>query len=181
MCFLPMEKVSTDGEIICDVKVQIKDVSQGFTIFNKNDVIVAKITPCFENGKSAFLSNLETDYGYGSTEFHVLRASEKILGKFLYYIVHSHLFLKTGESMMTGSAGQKRVPSSFINSFTVVLPSIDNQKKVINFIEKESSKIKSAISIQHQQIQKLKEYKTTLINSAVTGKIKVINNDRPNY
>jgi type I restriction enzyme S subunit len=75
--FLAMEKVSTDGFIDQDTLMPICDVSQGFTVFNRGDVIVAKITPCFENGKSAWLNNLQTEFGYGSTEFHVLRCGHR--------------------------------------------------------------------------------------------------------
>lgn len=87
--FLAMEKVSTSGNIEQDTFLPICNVSQGFTIFNRGDVIIAKITPCFENGKSAWLNTLATDFGYGSTEFHVVRCSQRILGSFLYLIVSS--------------------------------------------------------------------------------------------
>ncbi len=173
VCFLPMEKVSVNGEVICDTFLPIKDVSQGFTVFNKNDVIVAKITPCFENGKSAYLDKLPTDVGYGSTEFHVLRCSNRISGRFLYLVVSSHLFLKAGEALMTGSAGQKRVPSSFITNFPIAIPSIAEQSKIIDTVDCQLLEINNVTNANFKQIQKLKEYKTTLINSAVTGKIKI--------
>ncbi|EIS6820428.1 restriction endonuclease subunit S, partial [Escherichia coli] len=127
--FLAMEKVSTDGFIDQDTLMPICDVSQGFTVFNRGDVIVAKITPCFENGKSAWLNNLQTEFGYGSTEFHVLRCGQRIIGSFLYLIVSSPLFLNAGEAMMTGSAGQKRVPSSFIQNFPTAIPGVAEQEK----------------------------------------------------
>lgn len=173
VCFLPMEKVSVNGEVICDTFLPIKVVSQGFTVFNKNDVIVAKITPCFENGKSAYLDKLPTDVGYGSTEFHVLRCSNRISGRFLYLVVSSHLFLKAGEALMTGSAGQKRVPSSFITNFPIAIPSIAEQSKIIDTVDCQLLEINNVTNANFKQIQKLKEYKTTLINSAVTGKIKI--------
>lgn len=173
VCFLPMEKVSVNGEVICDTFLPIKDVSQGFTVFNKNDVIVAKITPCFENGKSAYLDKLPTDVGYGSTEFHVLRCSNRISGRFLYLVVSTHLFLKAGEALMTGSAGQKRVPSSFITNFPIAIPSIAEQSKIIDTVDRQLLEINNVTNANFKQIQKLKEYKTTLINSAVTGKIKI--------
>lgn len=74
---------------------------------------------------------------------------------------------------MTGSAGQKRVPSSFVTSFPIALPPSGEQKEIVEFIEGTSKKIEIAIQLLLDQIVKLKEYKTTLINSAVTGKIKV--------
>ena len=74
--FLPMEKISVDGRIDCSLKSELKQVSEGFTYFAKDDVVIAKITPCFENGKGAFLSELETDFGFGTTELFVLRPSK---------------------------------------------------------------------------------------------------------
>ena len=172
--FLAMEKVSTSGNIEQDTFLPICNVSQGFTIFNRGDVIIAKITPCFENGKSAWLNTLATDFGYGSTEFHVVRCSQRILGSFLYLIVSSPLFLTAGEAMMTGSAGQKRVPSSFIQNFPTAIPNIEEQARIVNEVHEEFNQIDFVIQSSNYQIEKLKEYKTTLINSAVTGKIKVV-------
>lgn len=172
-CFLPMEKVSVNGEISCDLMKPIREVSQGFTSFAKYDVIVAKITPCFENGKSAYLDNLATAFGYGSTEFHVLRASKLIRGKYLYNIINSSTFLKMGEAMMTGSAGQKRVPTRFVADFLACLPSLEEQDKIVNYISQQIEASARVISTYQKQIEKLKEYKTTLIDSAVTGKIKI--------
>ncbi|XAG88460.1 restriction endonuclease subunit S [bacterium 19CA01SA08] len=171
--FLAMEKVSTDGYIDQDTLMPICDVSQGFTVFNKGDVIVAKITPCFENGKSAWLNNLQTEFGYGSTEFHVLRCGQRIIGSFLYLIVSSPLFLNAGEAMMTGSAGQKRVPSSFIQNFPTAIPGVAEQEKIVSKVKELFSQIDVVVASTVNQIEKLKEYKTTLINSAVTGKIKI--------
>lgn len=171
--FLAMEKVSTDGFIDQDTLMPICDVSQGFTVFNRGDVIVAKITPCFENGKSAWLNNLQTEFGYGSTEFHVLRCGQRIIGSFLYLIVSLPLFLNAGEAMMTGSAGQKRVPSSFIQNFPTAIPGVAEQEKIVSKVKELFSQIDVVVASTVNQIEKLKEYKTTLINSAVTGKIKI--------
>lgn len=171
--FLAMEKVSVDGKIVQDTFLPVCDVSQGFTVFNQDDVIVAKITPCFENGKSAWLNQLDTTFGYGSTEFHVLRCTQRILGSFLYLIVSSPLFLVAGEAMMTGSAGQKRVPSSFVQNFPTAIPDITEQTRIVASVNETFEQIDSVIQSTNNQIEKLKEYKTSLINSAVTGKIKI--------
>ena len=171
--FLPMEKVSVDGAIDCEIKKPLREVKQGFTAFQKNDVILAKITPCFENGKGALLDKLDTDIGFGSTEFHVLRAGKNIKNKYLYIVTQSHLFLNIGEKMMTGSAGQKRVPTNFVANFPVVLPPIEEQHQIIIFVDDLNKKSLDTIGTLKNQIERLKEYKTILINHAVTGKIKV--------
>ena len=84
--FLPMENISENGKIDCSIKQPIAKVRTGFSSFAKNDVIVAKITPCFENGKGACLDELESDIGYGTTELFNLRAGNDVLPKYLYYI-----------------------------------------------------------------------------------------------
>jgi len=115
--FLPMEKVSEDGKIDTELKRPLKDLWNGFTYFEDDDIIVAKITPCFENGKSALITNLGSKIGFGSTEFHVIRPKKNIiLNELLYYLTKTDIFMMLGEASMTGAAGQKRVPSSFIEN-----------------------------------------------------------------
>lgn len=171
--FLPMEKVSSNGDIDCEILKPIREVKQGFTAFKKNDVILAKITPCFENGKGALLDKLETEIGYGSTEFHVLRASKRIKAYYLYLITHSSKFLTLGEAMMTGSAGQKRVPTDFVANYQFPLPLMSEQQQIIEYVENLNRKISDTIQSYQTQIDRLKEYKNILINQAVTGKIKI--------
>ncbi len=172
--FLPMEKVSEDGSIDCEIKKPICNLYNGFTFFQKNDVIVAKITPCFENGKGAYLDNLETKLGFGSTEFHVLRANNNTNSKFLYFITKSELFMKIGEAFMTGAAGQKRVPTDFVSEFQVAFPKIEEQTQIVQHIEKETARIDVKIEKGKRLIALLKEYRTALISEVVTGKVKVV-------
>ena len=84
--FLKMEDVSVDGRVLNKEEREYSEVSTGFSSFKDKDVLVAKITPCFENGKGAYVENLLNGIGFGSTEFHVVRADEsKILSKYLFY------------------------------------------------------------------------------------------------
>ena len=173
LCFLPMEKVNADGSIVCDSYLPFKKYGNGFTVFKKNDVILAKITPCFENGKSAYLDKLPTAFGYGSTEFHVIRDSYKCLGKYIYYIVNSPVFIDRGTNNMVGSAGHKRVTNNFLSNYSLALPPLPEQKAIATYLDQKTTEIKKAINLHTEQIAKLKEYKTVLINNAVTGKIKI--------
>ena len=179
--FLPMENISEDGEIDCTIKQPIAKVKTGFSSFAKNDVIVAKITPCFENGKGACLDSLESDLGYGTTELFNLRAGDEVLPKYLYYITMTKLFRVLGEGQMTGSAGQKRVPADFIRDFTIGLPSLEVQKGIIDYIRAEKSKIDTLISTKHEQLKLLTEFKSTIISDVVTGKIDVRDVTVPEY
>lgn len=169
--FLPMENISENGKIDCSIKQPIAKVRTGFSSFAKNDVIVAKITPCFENGKGACLDELESDIGYGTTELFNLRAGNDVLPKYLYYITMTKIFRSLGEGQMTGSAGQKRVPADFIRNFVIGLPSIAIQYKIIDYICLKTSQINRLICTKHKQLEFLKELCSTIISDVVTGKI----------
>ncbi len=166
--FLSMDSISENGEADCSNKKPIFSVCHGFTFFRKNDVIVAKITPCFENGKCVLLSDLNTSIGFGSTEFHVLRPKGRIFGKFLYYITKSETFMQSGEAFMYGAAGQKRIPSGFISDFPLVLPNVDEQTAIANFLDRKTAEIDALIAQKERLLELYEEEKTAIINHAVT-------------
>ena len=166
--FLPMDSISENGEADCSIKKPVSSVCNGFTFFRKNDVIVAKITPCFENGKCVLLSDLDTSIGFGSTEFHVLRPKGRILGKFVYYITKSEIFMQSGEAFMYGAAGQKRVPSGFISDFPLVLPNVDEQTAIANFLDRKTAEIDALLTQKERLLELYEEEKTAIINHAVT-------------
>lgn len=171
--FLPMECVSTDGEIDQSNRERICDLWKGFTYFAKGDVVIAKITPCFENGKGALLSALETEIGFGTTEFHVARAGSKLVSQFLYLITVSYRFRGIGERFMTGAAGQQRVSEQFIADFPVALPPPAEQVDIVAHIDRETAKIDTLLAKYQRELELLSEYRASLISHAVTGKIDV--------
>lgn len=173
--FLPMEMVSVDGKIDCTEKRGVSEIWNGFTYFKRGDVVVAKITPCFENGKGAYLDHLESEFGFGTTEFVVIRPSEMLCGKFLYYITVSSKFRKDGEELMTGAAGQKRVSTDFVKNYLIALPPTQEQLKIVDFIKNKHSEIDRVIDRTTQEIELIQEYRTRLISDVVTGKVDVRN------
>lgn len=128
--FVPMSNVSETGELFLEQTSQIKEVYKGFTYFEENDVLFAKITPCMENGKGCLARNLVNKKGFGSTEFHVLRARDNNLSIWVYQLTKSKKFRNQAELIMTGSAGQKRVPKSFLENYKVCLPS---ENEIVKF------------------------------------------------
>ena len=173
--FLPMENVTSEGAVDNSTTKPVKDLISGFTYFEKNDVIVAKITPCFENGKGALLDKLETNFGFGSTEFHVLRANLKeLLPKYLYLITKSISFREIGEAFMQGSAGQKRITTDFVQNFQIPLPPLEAQQAIVEYLDNKTNLISQFISDKQTMITRLKEQKQSLIHSAVTGKIPLL-------
>ncbi|MBF0224671.1 MAG: restriction endonuclease subunit S [Desulfobacterales bacterium] len=169
VCFLSMERVNVDGTFLADLFKPINEVYNGFTYFEENDVIFAKITPCFENGKGALLDSIPSKIGFGSTEFHVLRTiNGKSIPKFIYYLTVTHMFRTIGEAFMSGAAGQKRVPTDFAENFIVTCPSIQEQHQIAAYLDNKTSQIDTLLEKKKRLIALLKEERTAIINQAVT-------------
>jgi type I restriction enzyme S subunit len=139
VAFLAMADVTEGGKIARIQSRDLLEVSKGYTVFQNDDVLLAKITPCFENGKAVHVSGLFSGVGYGSTEFHVLRPSSKVDGRFLFHLIWNPLFRRQGAKRMTGSAGQKRVPIAFLADFEFELPSVLEQKRAAAILDKADS------------------------------------------
>ena len=168
--FLPMERVGTDGKI--DEKVVSASVVwNGFTYFRKDDILVAKITPCFENGKGACLDSLSTEIGFGSTEFHVLRSGFSILPQFLYRLTTLAEFRCSGAEEMTGAAGQQRVPQTFVANYPIPVPPHPEQTAIVRYLDKATADVDADIDRARREIELLGEYRTRLIADVVTGKV----------
>ncbi|MCL9646863.1 restriction endonuclease subunit S [Pantoea eucrina] len=135
--FLAMAAVSEKGEISSQETRILHETKKGFTYFERGDVLLAKITPCFENGKATLTNNLNTQIGFGSTEFHVLRAiPDLILPEFIFYLIWNERFRLSAAKEMTGSAGQKRVSADYLKEYKFYLPSIFEQEKIVSALNK---------------------------------------------
>ena len=147
--FVPMKDVSEKGELIIKEERSLKNVWSGFTYFQEDDVVFAKITPCMENGKGAIMKGLKNKIGFGTTEFHVLRPLQKIsTSEYVFHLTHSKYFRKLAEVNMSGSAGQKRVPKDFFTKYEIVPPSIKLQErfaKRVNAIELQKKTAQSSL------------------------------------
>ena len=135
--FFPMPALSEIyGEIVEPQTKLLKEVRTGFTNFSEGDVVFAKITPCMENGKSAVIGKLVNDIGFGTTEFFVLRCGEKLLNRYLYHMVRNQTFRDEAKAVMTGAVGQQRVPKSFLEQYPVHLPSIPEQERIVQLLDR---------------------------------------------
>ena len=134
--FVPMASISESGKLIDPQKRKAATVKKGFTFFRNNDVIIARITPCFQNGKRWIARSLDGGFGFGSTEFHVLRANERVLPEWLFYFLGQPGFREEGIKHMTGTAGQQRVPASFLESYGIPVPPIEVQRKMVSVLER---------------------------------------------
>ncbi|ENA3426075.1 restriction endonuclease subunit S [Salmonella enterica] len=132
--FVPMPLISTKFDGSHDFEVRKwKEVKKGYTHFANGDIAIAKITPCFENSKAAIFSGLKNNVGVGTTELHVARPySQAVNLQYLLLNFKSPGFLKVGESQMTGSAGQKRVPRHFFENYPLPFPPLQEQERIVN-------------------------------------------------
>jgi type I restriction enzyme S subunit len=135
--FVPMAAVSEHtGSIVSPEVRPFGEVSKGFPIFAENDVLFAKITPCMENGKAAIARHLENRTGAGSTEFFVLRPTSRILSEYIFHFIRRTSFRATCKANFTGSAGQQRVPKSFLEKVAIPLPPLDEQRRIVGLLDR---------------------------------------------
>ena len=131
--FVPMPSVSENGYLQDVADEEYGKVKKGFTYFENNDVLFAKITPCMENGKGAIAEGLTNNIGMGSTEFHVLRPIEGVSSPYwLLALTRLPFFRERASKNMTGTGGQKRVPAKYLENFMVGLPPIEEQNRFEN-------------------------------------------------
>ena len=143
MSFIPMKYISDDYGIVLTTEKGKKVRSKGYTKFKDGDLLWARITPCMQNGKSAIVSELINGYGYGSTEYHVLREKESNFKiDFLYHLLRSNAIRKDAINYFTGSAGQQRVPKTYLENLTVPLPPLKIQTQIANHISATKQQIK---------------------------------------
>jgi len=126
--FVPMPAVEEKTNSVTYAIKAYEEVKTGFTIFQRDDLLWAKITPCMQNGKSFIASNMPTEIGFGSTEFHVLRKRDnRLYMPYLWVLLSDSHILEAAQGMFSGSAGQQRVTDVFLKKFPLVLPPMEKQ------------------------------------------------------
>lgn len=166
--FVPMDAVGEQGGMDASQEKPIGDVYTGYTYFLEQDVVIAKITPCFENGKGAIAEGLKNGVGFGTTEFHVLRPLAGISNRWLFYLTMSDSFRKIGGAEMLGAGGQKRVPEDFIKNFRIGIPAFPEQQHIAAFLDWKTGQIDALIAKKQALMDKLKEKRLAVITQAVT-------------
>lgn len=152
--FIPMESVDeTLGEVSQAYIRPYAKVKKGYTYFEERDVIFAKITPCMQNGKHAVVKNLIGGFGFGSTEFHVIRPSEQVLPEWLHFYLRRKETLEAAEKTFTGTVGQQRVPASFLESLEMPLPLIDEQRQIAAGLKTQLAEVEKARQAAEVQLQ----------------------------
>ena len=166
--FLPMEAIGEHGQLDLSVTRPIDQVQSGYSQFFDGDVVIAKITPCFENGKGALIRSTLSGVGFGTTELHVLTPGHDLDGKFLYYLTIDSRFRQLGAANMTGAAGQQRVPGDFIRDLKVRVPPILQQRSIADYLDHETARLDALVVAKERVLALLAEKRQALIARAVT-------------
>lgn len=141
--FVPMATINEfDESFTPNEERKIGEVLSGFTYFRDNDILLAKITPCFENGKAGIARNLKNGIGFGSTEYIVIRANTAVVyPEWIFYNINTTEFIDAGKSFMTGTAGQRRIDINYVKQYHIPVPSLTKQKEILDQIKYEQSLI----------------------------------------
>lgn len=165
--YVPMECVKNG--YMTPLEGDFDSFSSGLTPFQEDDIVMAKVTPCYENGNIAIAKGLPQRVAFGSSELFVLR-SKSVDNIFLFYLLQSESMKDMCVTTMTGSGGLKRVSPYFLENVVIPFPPLSEQHAIADYLDTKCSEIDSAISLKKQQIEALNDYKKSLIYEYVTGK-----------
>lgn len=146
----------------------LADVYKSYTYFEENDVLLAKITPCFENGKLGIATGLTNGVGFGSSEFVVFRCVEKLLPKYLYYFLRQDRFRLEGARNMSGAVGHKRVTKEFIENTEIPVPPLAEQERIVAKLDAAFAEIDRVIELTRERELALHSLKSALLSTELT-------------
>lgn len=172
MPFVPMPAVEAKtGRIDTAARRPFEKVKTGFTAFATGDVLFAKITPCMENGKMAIVPPLPHGVGFGTTEFHVLRPTDVVDARLLYYFISSASVRHEAQHQMTGAVGQKRVPKRYLETKEFPLPPLKEQYRIVGKIEMLFTQLDKGEEALREVQKLLIRYRQSVLRAAVTGQL----------
>ncbi len=163
-----MEAIGEQGQLDLSASRPVAEVQSGYSQFFDGDVVIAKITPCFENGKGALIRGTLNGVGYGTTELHVLTPGPELDSRFLYYITVDPRFRQLGEACMTGTAGQQRVPEDFVRDVRVLVLPLSQQHAIADLLDFETARLDALVAAKGRLLGLLTEKRRALITRVVT-------------
>ena len=149
-------------------KIKVSKLTSGLTYCEEGDIVLAKVTPCFENGNLAIVPQVEQGCCYASSELFVFRAKGKVMPRFLLYTFLNRGFINAGASTMRVTGGLKRVTTEFANSAATPLPPLSEQRSIVSYLDDKCGKIDEWIEKKQKEVELLGELKQRLIADAVT-------------
>ena len=170
--FAPMEDLGINQIFLIPNKTRkLNEVYSGYTYFSDNDVLLAKITPCFENGKIGIAKNLKNSIGFGSSEYIIIRRPKHLRQKFLYYYLSRETFRNEGIKYMQGAVGHKRVPLDFLANYKIPIPPISKQDEILNKIDNFFDNTNLLKSNYDNKKELLQELKQSILHKAFQGEL----------
>lgn len=170
--FLPMEDLGIESRIVSATQRRpLAAVVGSYTYFADGDVLLAKITPCFENGKLGIVSGLTNGIGFGSSEYHVLRPTSVLLKEWLYYFLSRDSFREEGAARMTGAVGHRRVPKEFIETCSIPVPPLVEQERIVGTLDDLRSKTSRLESLYYRKLEALDALRNALLHQAFSGQL----------
>ena len=152
--FVPMEDLGIEEKLLMPTQTRpLADVAGSYTYFADGDVLMAKITPCFENGKLGIAANLTNGIGFGSSEYIVFRPDKSINKEWLYYYLSRETFRSEGAERMTGAVGHKRVAKEFIEGYSIPVPPFPEQQRIVGILDEAFEGLATATANAEQNLR----------------------------
>ncbi len=169
--FVPMKCLNVqEKQLTLSHTRTLGDAYKGYTYFADNDVLLAKITPCFENGKVGIAKNLVNGIGFGSSEYIVFRSNGEVIPEYLFYYISQESFRNEGKKRMAGAVGHKRVSKEFIENYYLSYPeSIDEQKRIVKILDKAFAATQKAKENAEKNLQNSKELFDSYLQNVFTN------------
>jgi len=168
--FVPMRAVEPEGGGLLRPELRpYGEVKKGYTAFLSGDVIMAKITPCMENGKTTVVPELPGSVCFGSTEFHVMRPENGVEARWISNFLLQHEVRRAAQRAMGGGVGQMRVPSAFLETAEIPLPPTVEQQRIADALDELLSDLDAGVAAIERVLAKLAQYRASVLKAAVEG------------
>lgn len=171
--FIPMEDLTIgDKYVYPSRRESYKNISSGYTYFEEGDILIAKVTPCFENGKLAIAKGLAHGIGFGSSEYIVIRnTAQEIISDYIYYYLRTEVFKRNGKKLMVGACGLKRLPKAYVASLLIPFPlSFQEQQRIVEILDAEFAKIDALKANAEKSLQAAKDLFQSALKQALEPK-----------
>ena len=170
--FVPMASVSEDSGTIAWPETRTwSEVSKGYTYFEEGDALFAKITPCMQNGKHAIASGLNNGFGFGTTEFHVVRPGQQVIADWVHRFLRQPEVLAEATRHFRGAVGQQRVPKEFLMNLPIPVPPLAEQKRIVAILNEQMAAVERFKKAAQEQLAEIKAMPPALLRQAFLGKL----------
>lgn len=170
VCFVPMRAVATEGGgLIAPERRRYHEVKKGYTAFLSGDVIMAKITPCTENGKTTVVPDVPGQICFGSTEFHTIRPEQGVEPNWIERFLLQHETRRNAQRAMAGGVGQMRVPAEFLKNLTIPVAPTREQSRIAEALDELFSDLDAGVAALERARERLKLYRASVLKAAVEG------------